>query len=91
MSQLKKSEIVDYCAAQVPEVPRASIGYVLDSYIASLRMALFGGRRVRLETIGTLERIATPARKGRNPATGQSIDIGACHRIRFRISPGMRG
>lgn len=90
MSQLTKAEIIDYCAQQVDQ-PKTLIGDVLEAHIACMRMALFGGKRVRLGDIGTVERVATPARKGRNPLTGAAIDVDAAHRLKVRASRKMRG
>jgi nucleoid DNA-binding protein len=44
------------------------------------------GLPVRLDGIGVLEAKPTPHRVGRNPQTGETVDIPAGHRIAFRMS-----
>lgn len=90
MSQLTKADLVAYCARLI-DVPGTHIARILDRAMLRMRLALLDGMRVRLEGIGTVERVATQARKARNPRTREVIDVQPGHRIKFRASRDMRG
>ncbi|HEY0420949.1 MAG TPA: HU family DNA-binding protein [Acetobacteraceae bacterium] len=52
--------------------------------VAVLAEHLIGGSRIRLAGLGVLEIRNRPARMGRNPATGESIQIAASRKVVFR-------
>lgn len=45
---------------------------------------------VRLPEIGTARRFATPAKRGRDPRTGEPIDISAGYRVKLTPGTGMK-
>jgi DNA-binding protein HU-beta len=51
---------------------------------------LKGGDRVRIAGIGILEVKDRPARMGRNPATGEAIEIKASKKIAFRAAKELK-
>ena len=59
---------------------------LLDSVAADLT----ANGKVRLPRLGSLSAIATPARPGRNPRTGEAIDIAAGHRFKFSAAKAMK-
>lgn len=48
------------------------------------------GERVRISGIGILEVKDRPARMGRNPATGEAIEIKASKKIAFRAAKELK-
>jgi len=52
--------------------------------VAALTMHLKEGARIRISGLGTLEVRHRAARMGRNPATGEAIQIKASKKIAFR-------
>ena len=59
---------------------------VLDSLASITAQHLKAGERVRLTGLGVLQVRNRPARSGRNPATGEAIEIAASKKIAFRAS-----
>ncbi len=59
---------------------------VLDALVSIAAAHLKGGDRVRLTGLGILQVRNRPARTGRNPATGATIEIAASKKIAFRAS-----
>lgn len=47
------------------------------------------GREVTLRGFGTFKSKAAPARTGRNPKTGEAIEIPAHHKVTFKPSKGL--
>ena len=48
------------------------------------------GNRIRIGGLGILQVRARPARKGRNPATGEAIKIKASKKVAFRPSKDLK-
>jgi DNA-binding protein HU-beta len=52
--------------------------------VESVTMHLKQGNRIRIGGLGTLEVRKREARTGRNPATGESMQIAASKKVAFR-------
>jgi DNA-binding protein HU-beta len=59
---------------------------VLSSTVTLIREHLKKGARIRIAGLGTLEVRKRAARMGRNPATGEPIEIKASKKIAFRAA-----
>jgi nucleoid DNA-binding protein len=70
---------------------RMFVGYdTMNKLSAFIRQEIGTGRPVRLRGIGTFSVIDTHARKGRNPRTGEEIDIPAGKRIKFTPAAALK-
>jgi DNA-binding protein HU-beta len=56
----------------------------VDQLFALIKQSVVEGRRVHIVGFGTLEVVARRARRGRNPATGEEIELPARRAIVFR-------
>lgn len=79
------TEIVDR-VAEGTGVPKADVSKVVDRMLGEVRASLDAGEAVTLRGFGTFRVTRTAARKGRNPATGEEIDIPAGRRIGFKAA-----
>ena len=61
-------------------------GRVLDEALGEIRRAVDGGETVALRGFGTFRLSERSARKGRNPRTGEEIDIPASRSLAFKAS-----
>lgn len=61
---------------------------VVDALTESITESLRDGDRITLPGIGTMAVVERAPRKGRNPRTGEELDIPATRNIKF--SPGKR-
>ena len=66
------------------EMPAKQAQAMLDSVVSLLVDHLKAGDKLRLTGLGVLEVKDRPARAGRNPATGEAIQIAASRKIAFR-------
>jgi DNA-binding protein HU-beta len=82
-----KSELQQQVAEQAG-LNKAQAGRAVDAVLSSIESALKSGEEVRLTGFGSFRVTQTKARQGRNPRTGQSINIPAGRRPAF--SPGSR-
>jgi DNA-binding protein HU-beta len=66
------------------ELPKKQAHALLDEMIETLTGHLKKGERIRINGLGTLEVKSRPAWQGRNPATGETIQIAASKKVAFR-------
>ena len=55
----------------------------INAVFAAIEEALVSGEKVQLVGFGTFDVKEKPAREGRNPATGETIQIEASKQVRF--------
>jgi DNA-binding protein HU-beta len=58
--------------------------------ITAVTRHLKNGDRVRMAGLGILEVRTRDARMGRNPATGESIQIAASKKVAFRVAKDLK-
>lgn len=63
---------------------------VIDLIFATIKRRLLEGERVHIVGFGTLEIVERQPRRGRNPATGASIDLPARRALVFRPSRAIK-
>jgi DNA-binding protein HU-beta len=65
-------------------LPRKQAHGLLADFVAAITAHLKQGDRIRMSGLGILEVKARPARTGRNPGTGETIQIKASKKVGFR-------
>ena len=70
--------------AEGHQLPKRVAQDLLSSMIEKVTQHLKQGDRIRIAGLGTLEVRNREARTGRNPATGEAIEIAASRKIAFR-------
>jgi DNA-binding protein HU-beta len=73
---MTKKEIVDAVSASTG-IPKKDTAAVIDSLLAAITDAVSKGDAVQFTGFGTFESRKREARVGKNPATGEKIDIPA--------------
>jgi len=63
---------------------------VVADVFASVVGHLKSGERVRIGGLGILEVKDRPARMGRNPATGEAVQIAASRKVAFRVAKDLK-
>jgi DNA-binding protein HU-beta len=62
---------------------------VIDAFVESVTESLKSGDKVTLVNFGTFNTSKRDARKGRNPKTGETIEIPAKRVARFKVGTGL--
>ena len=70
--------------AESHALPKKNAEALLGDLVALATQHLKKGDKIRLTGLGTLQVRARPARMGRNPATGEAIQIKASKKIAFQ-------
>lgn len=76
--------------AEDQELSRKQGQEIMAAMIGTVTKHLKKGNRIRMSGLGILEVKSRAARKGRNPATGESIRIKASKRIAFRAAKELK-
>lgn len=86
---MNKSELIDAIASEA-DISKASAGRALDSVINSITGALSKGDSVSLVGFGTFSVKQRAARTGRNPQTGETIQIKAATVPGFKAGKALK-
>jgi len=70
--------------AESHDMPKKQAETIVGDFVQSLADHLKEGAKIRINGLGILEVKSRPARMGRNPATGEQIEIAASKKIAFR-------
>lgn len=90
---MNKTELTDHLADQVDLTKadaKRAVNALFDTDDGIIADALTGGDRVQITGFGTFETRERKARKGRNPRTGEEIQIDATTSPTFRAGKGLK-
>jgi DNA-binding protein HU-beta len=86
---VNKSELVDAIAADA-DLNKSDAGRALDAAIENITKALSRGDQVALVGFGTFSAKPRAARQGRNPQTGETIEIKAAMVPGFKAGKALK-
>src|SRR6201998_4635491 len=86
---MNQSELIEK-VAQATELNQAAAGQALKAVVNAILDALLGGEGGRVSGLGIFNVAARPARQGRNPQTGESIEIAASKAVRFHAGKAVK-
>jgi len=84
-----KADLVDRIAV-LTGIPKTHIAMVFDSIFELTTEVLTEGEKMTVPNFGTFMITQRPARQGRNPATGEPINISASKSVRFKVSKNLK-
>jgi len=85
---MNKAELISSIADQ-SGLSKAEAGRALEAFTDSVEAALKGGDRVSLVGFGSFSVDRREARTGRNPRTGEEIQIAAKNVVKFKPGAGL--
>ncbi|MDA8420638.1 MAG: HU family DNA-binding protein [Pseudomonadota bacterium] len=86
---MNKAELVDK-VIQATELNKASASRAVDAVFDSIASALKDGDQVTIVGFGTFSVSSRAARTGRNPRTGDTIEIPASKNPKFKAGKGLK-
>ena len=86
---MNKSELIDAIAAD-SGLSKADAGRALDGFTSAITGALKGGNSVSMVGFGTFSVKHRAARSGRNPRTGETIQIAASNNPSFKAGKALK-
>jgi DNA-binding protein HU-beta len=86
---VNKSEMIDM-VAEAAEISKAAAGRAVDAVFEGITNSLKGGDTVTLVGFGTFSVSDRAARSGRNPRTGETIQIKASKMPKFKAGKALK-
>ena len=86
---MTKDGLVDHVMVET-NMGRGDVAAVVNEMLSGITGALQGGEKVSLTGFGIFNVKDTKARKGRNPRTGEAVDIPAKKKITFKPSKALK-
>lgn len=86
---MNKTDLINAVADQA-ELSKKDAGKAVDAFVAAVTDALQKGEKVQLVGFGTFEVRERAAREGRNPQTGEAIQIKAAKVPAFKAGKALK-
>ena len=86
---MNKTELIA-AMAEAADIPKATAARALDGMVDAIITALAGGEQVSVIGFGTFSVRERAARTGRNPQTGETIEINASKNPAFKAGKALK-
>ena len=86
---MKKSDLVDL-VSQRQNIPRPQVEQTIDAFLDAVAEGLSRGERIDFRGFGAFAVRESAARSGRNPRTGETIQIAARKTPTFKVGKELR-
>ncbi|MCX7945746.1 MAG: integration host factor subunit beta [Hydrogenophilus sp.] len=87
---MTRSELIAALAARFPQLPAGEVDTAVRVVLAEIAAALARGGRVEVRGFGSFSLHYRPPRKGRNPKTGETVEVPAKAIPYFRAGKELR-
>lgn len=87
---MNTSDIIDRVAAADDKLTKAQAKQIVDGVFAAIRDAAISGEEVSLPGFGKFKVQNKPARTGRNPQTGEAVQIAASKKVAFQPAKALK-
>ena len=87
---LTKSELIDHIAAECGSLNAREAETAVNTILQHIIKALAEGRRVEIRGFGSFSLIKHAARVGRNPRTGESVQVEEKYVPKFKAGADLR-
>jgi DNA-binding protein HU-beta len=81
---MNTADLADHLAASDASLTKVKAKEILDTVLTALRDAAVKGEEVSLPGFGKFKVQDKPARQGRNPRTGETLEIAATRKLVFQ-------
>jgi DNA-binding protein HU-beta len=82
---MSKTELIDKLAAEVA-LPKTKVKEVVDAFVKAINEGLATNGKVSLSGLGNFSKTVRKARSGRNPKTGETIQIPEKTSVKFKAA-----
>ena len=87
---MTKSELIEIISAKQKHLPAKDIELAVKQMLEIMSDALAGGERIEIRGFGSFSLHYRPSRVGRNPKTGDSVEIPAKYVPHFKPGKDLR-
>ena len=89
-SAITKSEMIDILAAEQPQLAYRDVELAVKGLLDRMANALADGERIEVRGFGSFSLHYRPARAGRNPKTGDAVEVSDKHVPHFKPGKELR-
>ena len=75
MTTMTKSELIERLCLDQSHLPPRDVGFAVNTVLDRMRQALIAGDRIEIRGFGSIGLRYRMPRSGRNPKTGDSVDV----------------
>ena len=86
---MNKQDLVDLMATQA-DISKVAAEAALNTFVDSVTKTLVEGDKVAIANFGTFETSQRKARTGRNPRTGEAMEIPAAVIVKFKVGKRLK-
>lgn len=90
MQTVSTSEMISTVASRFEQLPKKITKEVIAGFLTLVETEVTSGKKLRLDKIGILQIKERAPRIGRNPQTGQEIQIPASKKVAFRAAKSLK-
>ena len=87
---MTKSELIARLAARYPQLVLKDIEEAVKAMLDMMTRTLAAGHRIEIRGFGSFSRSRRPARTGRNPKSGESVQVPEKHVPHFKAGKELR-
>lgn len=88
---MNKTELIAKTQENIEiEVTKKDLGIIVEGVLKAIQDEVVAGGKVQLVGFGTFEAVERAARKGRNPLTGQALEIAASKAPKFKAGKAFK-
>lgn len=87
---MTKSQLIEAIAARFPAASHREVEAVVNAVFECMAEALATGQRIEIRGFGSFAVKTRPARSGRNPKTGQPVQVPLCCSLTFTVGKELR-
>lgn len=87
---MTKSELITLLAARYPQLVAKDAEVAVNAILAAMSESLIGGQRIEIRGFGTFQINHRPPRTGRNPSTGEQVQVPAKYVPHFKPGRELR-
>lgn len=87
---MTRSELIDSIAQRFPQLLKADADFAVAEILRAIGQTLIEGHRVEIRGFGTFVLNYRPPRVGRNPKTGEKVDVPGKYSPHFKAGKELR-
>jgi integration host factor subunit beta len=87
---MTKSELIELLTKKQPQLNAKDVELAVKTMLEQMTQTLANGDRVEIRGFGSFSLRYRPPRTGRNPKTGESVELGAKHVPHFKPGKELR-
>lgn len=86
---MTKSELIEQVSERI-DVPKNRAEEIVNAVFESMKQALMADERIELRGFGSFSIRSYDSRKGRNPRTGDEVQVAAKKSVHFKVGKELR-